>query len=85
MTPPATRIERPVVTEAFGGYQRKCANCSFKPFSLNNPNAPAVHVCSDHAVVKWEGKEVHGQKTVPLSEAYLKVLAAKEAKKGARK
>lgn len=78
------RTELPVVTQVSGGYQLKCAACSFKKISLHNPRTPGVHLCNDRVAVKWEGAEVHGQPTSPPNAAYLHVLAQQEAKKARR-
>lgn len=80
-----SRVELPQVEEVSGGYTLRCQHCSFKRFSMNNPKAPAVHLCHDREAVKWEGTEIWGQKTVPVNPEYLAVLAKKAAAKGTRR
>ena len=77
------RIETPEVRETSGGYALACKSCSFKRFSLNI-ESPAVHLCNDHQVVRWIAVELKGQKTSPLSEGYLAILAKKNAVKAKR-
>lgn len=57
-------MNTPIVSEVREGLKIQCPDCTFS-FVSQFEDAPMVHICGTHKVVRWHGTAVLGRKTNP--------------------